>query len=373
MVEQLLSTCNLTHLLLRMKQAGETMPSQNLLPIQLVMRGTTAPPEWLDAKAANRSASAEAQRMNQTPYDLISVGEVLIDLISEQMAPALDQAVKFRRFLGGQVANVAWNVSLRGGRTALVGCVGADGFGRFLRQELNDVGVDTAYLHQITAAPTTLSFIVRHTATPDFIIYRGADALLSPSQIPAQAIAQTRPLHASAFSLSKEPSRSAVLHALQVARPANCLVSLDPNYHPRIWDGTVPHLEVLEEAYSYVDVTKPSWDDCRRLFGPQADPQACLSRFLEWGAKVVVLTAGREGAIVALQSGERWKLAAHEIRVSDVTGAGDAFWAGLLVGLLDGLTPLRAAQAGQRVAEIKLATFGPLREPLNRAEIYHTL
>ena len=52
--------------------------------------------------------------MNRTPYDLIAVGEVLIDLISEQVAPALDQAVKFRRFLGGQVANVAWNVSLLG-------------------------------------------------------------------------------------------------------------------------------------------------------------------------------------------------------------------------------------------------------------------
>ena len=46
--------------------------------------------------------------MNPARYDLIAVGEVLIDLISEQMAPALDQAEQFRRFLGGQVANVAW-------------------------------------------------------------------------------------------------------------------------------------------------------------------------------------------------------------------------------------------------------------------------
>ena len=78
------------------------------------MRGTTAPPEWLDAEAANRTASAEAQRTNRTPYDLFAVGEVLIDLFVEQMAPALDQGVKFRRFLGGQVANVAWSVSLLG-------------------------------------------------------------------------------------------------------------------------------------------------------------------------------------------------------------------------------------------------------------------
>jgi sugar/nucleoside kinase (ribokinase family) len=311
--------------------------------------------------------------MNPTRYDLIAVGEVLIDLISEQMAPGLEQAEQFRRFFGGQVANVAGNVSLLGGRAAVVGCVGADGFGRFLRQELNRAGVETSYLHEVTAAPTTLSFIVRHTATPDFIIYRGADALLSPPDIPAEAIAQSRAVHASAFSLSREPSRSAVLHALRVAREANCLVSLDPNYHPRVWDDTVAPLEVLEQAYAYVNVAKPSWDDCQRIFGSQADPEACISRFLEWGAELVVLTAGRKGALLALQSGERWKMPAHDIAVSDVTGAGDAFWAGLLLGLLDGLPPRRAAQVGQFVAERKLRAFGPLREPLNRAEIYRAL
>jgi fructokinase len=311
--------------------------------------------------------------MGPTRYDLIAVGEVLIDLISEQVAPALDEAEQFRRFPGGQVANVAWNVSLLGGRAAVVGCVGADGFGRFLQRELNRVGVETRYIREVGSAPTSLSFIVRHTATPDFIIYRGADSLLSPSQIPVQAIAQTRALHASAFSLSLEPARSAVLHALRVAREANCLVSFDPNYHPRIWNDTVPALEVLEEAYTYVDVTKPSRDDCCRLFGPQTDPERCISRFLEWGADVVVLTIGREGALVALQSGERWEMRPQEIAVSDVTGAGDAFWAGLLVGLLDGLPPRRATQVGQFVAERKLRTFGPLREPLNRSEIYRVL
>lgn len=311
--------------------------------------------------------------MKPTGYDLIALGEVLVDLISEHMVPALDQAESFRRFFGGEIANVARNVSLLGKRAAVIGCVGEDSLGRFLQQELNAVGVDTSFLCTLNTAPTTLSLIARHRGTPDFCIYRGADALLSRSHIPTQTIAHSAAVHASAFSLSKEPSRSAVLHTLQTAQGAGCLVSLDPNYHPRIWDDTVPPLEVLRQAYAYVKVTKPSWDDCQRLFGVEDDPEAYISRFLDWGVELVVLTAGRKGAFVALSSGERWRLTQREIAVSDVTGAGDAFWAGLLVGLLDGHPPLFAAQVGQRVAEIKLSTFGPLREPLDRSEIYQQL
>ena len=311
--------------------------------------------------------------MKESRYDLIAVGEVLVDLLSVQMVPSLDRAERFRRFLGGQVANTAWNVNLLGGRAAVVGCVGADGFGRFLRRELERVGVETRYLHEVPGALTTLSFIVRHTATPDFLIYRGADALLSPAQIPVQAIGQARALHASAFGLSREPARSAILHALRVAREAGCLVSLDPNYHPTIWDETVPAPEVLRQACRYVDLVKPSLDDCRRLFGPKADPDACVSRFLEWGASTVVLTMGREGALLALAGGERFNIPSHDVTVVDVTGAGDAFWAGLLLALLDGLPPRRAADVGQFVAERKLGVLGPMQARLDRREIYRTL
>jgi fructokinase len=305
--------------------------------------------------------------------DLVAVGEVLVDLISEQPAPSLEQADRFRRFPGGQVANTAWNVSLLGGKAAVVGCVGGDGFGRFLRGELERIGVATRYLYEIDGTPTTLSVVVRHSGTPDFLIYRGADGLLSRDRIPIRAIGQARALHTSAFGLSREPARSAILYALRIAREAGCLVSIDPNYHPAIWDGTTPAIEVLRQACHYVDVVKPSLDDCRRIFGTQVDPEGCVSRFLDWGARVVVLTMGEEGALLALADGERSTIPAHEVDVADVTGAGDAFWAGLIVGLLDGLSPHQAAEVGRSVAERKLATVGPMREPMDRPRLYQTL
>lgn len=207
-----------------------------------------------------------------------------MDLISERAAPSLEQADRFRRFPGGQVMNTAWNVSLLGGRAAVVGCVGADGFGRFLREQLEQIGVATQCLYEVDGVPTTLSVVVRHAGTPDFLIHRGADALLSSDQMPIRAIGQTRALHVSASGLSREPARSAILYALRIAREAGRPISLDPNYHPAIWDETTPATEVLHQACRYVDLVKPSLDNCRRIFGPRVDPEGCVSRFLGWGA-----------------------------------------------------------------------------------------
>ncbi|RMF34077.1 MAG: hypothetical protein D6759_06310 [Chloroflexi bacterium] len=231
----------------------------------------------------------------------------------------------------------------------------------------------TDYLQLVTAVPTTLSVITRHMTTPDFLIFRGADVQLSPRQVPGEAIARSRIVHVSAFALSQEPSRTAVLHALQQAREHACWTSLDPNYHPRLWAPNGEALDILRYACTFVDLTKPSLDDCRRLFGPGLSPDACVDRFLDWGVGLVALTMGHRGALLALRSGERWHIPSHDVPVADVTGAGDAFWAGLILGLLDGLPPRQAGEFGQHVAEMKLRTFGPLDRLPDRHALYRQL
>ncbi len=305
-------------------------------------------------------------------YDLVAVGELVVDLVSTQMAPVLERAESFRRFLGGQAATVARNVSLLGGRTALVACVGADGLGLYLQQELSRAGVDTDYLQVNPRAPTTTVLIVRNAATPDFVIYRGADALLAPEDLPLDAIARSRAVHTSAFALSQEPARSAVLRAMTVGREAGALVSFDPTYYPSIWGDGAP-LDVLPQACRLADVVKPSLDDCRRLWGPEADVAECAEHFLEWGARIVVVTHGARGSLLALSDGTRQEIRSHDVAVADVKGAGDAMWAGLLMGILDGLSPREAAEVGQAMAERKVATAEPLHEPLDRHQMYRDL
>jgi fructokinase len=309
----------------------------------------------------------------QHTLDLLAFGEVLVDLISEQTVSSLAEAGHYNRFLGGQVTNVAFNVARLGGRAAVVGCVGDNGFGRYIRQQLSLAGIDTNYLRLSSQAPTTVVVNARQTMTPDFVICRGADSHIRLADEHLAAIKTSRAVHTSAFALSRDPARTTILQALETARQSGCLVSLDPNYHPRIWPD-VPDLPgVLREAYQFAHIAKPSLDDCQRLFGTDWPPMDCVEQFLSWGPEIVALTMGAKGVLLATADGNRTHIKPGDAYVADVTGAGDAFWAGLLMALLDDYSPIEAACVGQMVAEAKIGLVGPIPQMPDRATLYEQL
>jgi sugar/nucleoside kinase (ribokinase family) len=247
--------------------------------------------------------------------------------------------------------------------------IGNDPFGRFVRRELKRQGIITDYLKMDAAAHTTLTFVTHSAATADFFIYRGSDARLAPEDVPQAAIERARVVHTSAFALSQESSRSAVLDTLRRAQARGCLTSLEPNYHPSLWDVSRSPDEVLAEACRYVDVVKPSRDDCQRLFGAGLSLSDCAQRFHNWGVGKVVLTQGAQG-ISIFEEGKFRQVKPREVPVADATGAGDAFWAGFLVAILDGCSLHEAVLFGREVAEIKVATVGPIAGTLDREAIY---
>lgn len=281
-------------------------------------------------------------------------------MISDSVVNDLGKANGFRKYVGGQVTNVAINMAHLDVKTELHSCIGNDSFGRFICRKLQSVGLNDEFIQTTNRATTSLSIIARQTKTPDFVIYRGADSFLQPTAELRRAIPRSRILHTSAFALSRNPARTLILDAIEQANMSDTLVSLDPNYHPSIWPDTHNFLQILADAYQYVQMTKPSLDDCHRLFGDGLSDDEYASRFLAWGPKTVVLTKGSEGVYLACADGGRYRIYPSEIKVSDVTGAGDAFWAGLLRAWLSGATPVDASRVGQALAEMKIQTVGQL-------------
>jgi len=310
--------------------------------------------------------------MEEQHLDVLTIGEALIDLISETEQVALVESRRFTIHPGGEVANVAMNVSRLGGSASIVARVGDDAFGTLLRQQLEAAGVGTAYLHTTLQIPTTLVAVTRQSATPDFAVYRGADMQMSSVDMPLSLLRSTSLVHTSAFALSCEPSRSAILEFIVQAHAAGCLISFDPNYHPRIWGMDADPLPVLATIYPYVTLTKPSLDDCVRLFGAGQTPEAYAARFLALGAQQVILTMGSAGVLLANARGTTYH-SANPVEVVDVTGAGDAFWAGLLLATLDGYPLPSAIRVAQAVAEIKLRQLGPLSNKIDRTALYAKL
>ena len=309
--------------------------------------------------------------------DVLAVGESLVDFISHEFRISLRTADRFSRYLGGQPANVAVYVAKLGGRSAVITKVGTDYFGEFVEDQLGRHGVSTEGVYRAPGEPTTSAFVTRTVNVPDFQVNRGADALLSIREVPDELVERARAVHTSAFALSRDPQRLAVRRAMRLGDRLGKVVSLDPNYDPRVWPDREEAWEVLAEVLPYVTVVKPSLEDARRLFDPNMDDdaleEACLSTFHDLGARIVVMT--RSGGAVDVSDGTSVERVGPlpNVDVQSVTGARDAFWSALLVAHLDGKDWPTSVRFAHEVAALKLGVEGHVERMIDREAIYRRL
>ncbi len=303
-------------------------------------------------------------------FDLLAIGELLVDLISTEPVEALSAAAAFERHQGGSPANIAVNIARLGGRAAMMANVGDDAFGAFLMEALAQARVATDHVTIDPDAHTSLVFVARTTTTPDFLPLRDADWRLTVGRDTlTRVLERTRAVHTSTWPLSREPARSLVREALRVARAHGKLTSLDPNYSPRIWPDRREALKVLEATLPHVAIVKPSQDDAKRLFDASLSNEEILRRFHAMGPEIVILTMGAEGTLLS-EGGSATYIPARPIQVVDATGAGDAFWSGFLLAKLEGLSTRHAGYVAREIVERKLQSVGPLPRSLDRQAIY---
>lgn len=309
--------------------------------------------------------------------EVLAVGETVVDFISHEKVSSLRAADNYTRYLGGQPANVAVYVSKLGGRAAVLSKVGSGLFGDFLEEQLQRHGVSTETLLRTNDAGTTTVFISRTAGIPDFQVNRGADMLLSIHDVSEELISRASVVHTSMFALSQESERSAVRRALRLAHKQGKLVALDSNYSQRIWPDTDEAWEVLAQILPYVTVVRLSTEHARRLLDYNMDDEmiadTCPDQFHERGADVVILTgAGNPVLVSDGNTHERVKL--HSVDgIEQVTGASDAFWAGVLMARLDDKSWSFAVGVGHEVAAQKLQTIGHIETMIDRHQLYQHL
>jgi fructokinase len=305
----------------------------------------------------------------QGDLDLLAIGETLVDFISFEETDSLRDAYTFRKYQGGSPANIAVYVAKLGGRAAVVSKTGIGAMGQFLKSELNRFGVNTRYMVMDHRVHTSVIFVTRTARTPDFEAFRSGDYQLEAHEVSQEAIQQARVVHASTFALSREPCRSAIEKAFELAQQQGKIISLDPNYSAQIWPDYREATEVIRHLLGYATITKPSLDDAHRLLGSGKRPEEYVELFHEMGPRIVVLTMGGEGILLS-EEGRLTRIPARPIQVVDATGAGDSFWAGFLVALLDGHSLRRCALFAREIVERKLTSVGPLPDSIDRQQVY---
>ena len=171
-------------------------------------------------------------------FDITTVGEILIDLtqtgISDNGIPI------YTANPGGAPANVAVAASKLGAKTAFIGKVGNDSFGRFLCDTLKKYNVSTDGVITDKSANTTLAVVsVNENGERSFSFYRknSADTLLSENEITDLQMSNTHILHFGSVSLTDEPSRTATISAVRRAKNLGATITYDPNYRESLWNS----------------------------------------------------------------------------------------------------------------------------------------
>ena len=269
-------------------------------------------------------------------FDIISLGELLIDFTPRGVSERGNYL--FEASPGGAPCNMLAAAAALGKKTAFIGKVGDDTFGRFLEDTVASKGIDTGALIKTDAAFTTLAFVTLDSEGNrnfSFARNKSADTLLEAGEVSPELIKNTRIFHVGTLSLTDEPSRSATLKALDIAKENNVTVSVDPNLREPLWKNLEDARNAVRTVLSYADIIKISDYELEFLYGTDDTARAARMCFEEYSPKILFATCGKNGAYVL--SGEH---TVHhpcylKVKTVDTTGAGDSFCGTALSALID--------------------------------------
>lgn len=258
-------------------------------------------------------------------YDIVALGEVLIDFTNNGYSASGMRL--FEQNPGGAPANMLTAATKLGLSTAFIGKVGTDMHGQFLKEVLEQQGIDTKGMILDPNFFTTLAFVeLKENGERVFSFARkpGADTMLTKEDLNQDLLTNTKVFHFGSLSLTNDPSKTATYEAIRIAKDAGAIISYDPNYRAPLWENEKVAIEMMRDPIPYVDMMKISDEETELLTG-QVDPEAAAEILISQGVKVVVVTLGEKGALVRIKDGSHI-VAGFKSQVVDTTGAGDSFW-----------------------------------------------
>lgn len=301
--------------------------------------------------------------MNHIDFDCVCAGIIVADHVCEPIdhLPAAGELVLTDRLnltVGGCASNVAVNLARLGVRTAVLGVVGDDVFGQYVRTSLEAQRVDCRHVTTSSTSPTSGTLVVNCRGEDRrFIHCIGANDEFTGREVTPDVVRATRVLYLGGYCLSDALAAENVARAFADARSAGATTVLDV-----VLPGPGDYRRMLEPVLPVTDVFLPNDYEARILTG-RDDAFDQAAALFAMGAGAVVVTAG-EGGAVLVSDGVTIRADAHSVPMLDGTGGGDAFTAGYIFGLLqhgDVNTCLQyGAAAGAACVQAIGATTGAL-------------
>ena len=231
---------------------------------------------------------------------------------------------------GGCAHNTGIDLAKIGIKTAVIGKVGSDGFGDFMVGSLEKNGIDCRGVARDREVATSATMVMVHgDGERSFIHYIGANATLTDADIDFEIIKSSKILHVAGAFLMPGFDGEPTARVLKKAREMGVTTALDT-----AWDSRGNWMKLLEPCLEYVDYAVPSIEEARMVTG-RHEPEDVAKALMDKGVGVVALKMGSEGCYIR-SSDIELRIPIYKVRALDALGAGDAFAAGFLAGLVNG-------------------------------------
>lgn len=271
--------------------------------------------------------------------DVVALGELLIDFAP--VSTDSDGYPTMAAHPGGAPANFLAALSKYGAKTALLGKVGDDTFGKLLVGTLDKAGIGTEGIVLDPETFTTLAFVtIDETGNREFSFARkpGADTQLRFEELNLGLIDEAKVFHFGTLSLTDEPARSATYQAVAYAKEKGKLITYDPNLRKPLWKSMEEAKEQILWGLMQADVVKISDEEAAFLWNctPEEGAEKLLNDF---GVSLAMVTLGPKGAYLKNRNGE-CHVASPKVHAVDTTGAGDIFGGSAVSRILEmGVAP----------------------------------
>jgi 2-dehydro-3-deoxygluconokinase len=301
--------------------------------------------------------------------DIVAMGEPMYEFNSARGGDGADAARNWLGGFGGDTSNTAIAAARLGASVGYVSALGTDPFGAAFRELWAREGVDATHVASRTDGHTAVYFVNHGPDGHQFSYLRAGSAAsrVTAADVPRDYIRRARVLHVSAISQAISASAcDAVFAAIDAANAAGVLVSYDTNLRLKLWPLERARA-IIHAAVSRAQICLPGLDDAKLLTGLD-EPRAIADFYLALGVKVVALTLGRAGALVATAAA-REIIPGIACAAIDATGAGDAFDGAFLTHFLTSEDPFAAARFANVAAGLSTEGWGAVDPLPTRADV----
>lgn len=302
---------------------------------------------------------------------VISVGEVLVEVMRPRVGQPLDRPGDFRGpFASGAPAIFTVAVARLGASVGFIGGVGDDAFWRLLQDRFAAEGVDTGQMQVVPGYTTGVAFVAyAEDGGREFVFHlrHAAAGALDHDRIDPGYFAQVRWLHLSGSAIAlNEASRAACKRALDLTLAVGGRLSFDPNLRPELM-GLEEAREVLAPYVEAADLLLPTVEEARALAGA-ADDDAAARALMGGRDGVVALKRGAAGCTLFARD-ERVDVPGFAVEEVDPTGAGDCFNAACVIGLDEGWPLERVGRFACAAGALAVTHLGPMEGAPTRAQV----